>query len=1248
MKSPHLLIISILIISLSTNAEITTDGSLGSRANLPGTDYLIGADLGRQMGGNLFHSFKDFNLNSLESATFSGPNNVSNIISRVTGGNPSNIDGLIRSTIPNADMYFLNPYGIMFGPNARLDVQGSFHASTADYLRLGKGGRFDARNPSDNLLTVAPIEAFGFLTDTPSPITMRDSKLSVPESQSLSLIGGDLQIQGTEAFRDKKTRDPVSDNAAVLASPSGHINLASVAMQNEVKITPIGLEFSHHTGQNGSITTENMVIDVTGERGGNLFIRAGDVKLTNTQIDSQTRGKRNGGLIDIRVDNLEVTQGSELFTSTYDSGNATTIHIHATGDVELSGMNHTKRASTINSNTFSKLSDAGDASEILIEARNLSFLEGAHVNSTTFGGGDGVRLTILASESIIFSGVDSSGWRIGGLTADGVGTVADAGNTGHLYLEAKNITFENGAGMQSGILGKANLGNVTIRASEKFTMTGQHKDKTGSQLHSRVMDKSSGGQGGEFLIEAGELVMEDGARIFASTDGIGNGGNITIRVKGTLTMSNSIAQDSNTRIVSNSKGGERVETVGDGGTIIIQAGNLIMKEGANISSSAQAHKNKFAGKAGEIHITVADQVLLSGFNPQSKDSIVDTGIYAISEGIGDNSSDAGKIILKAGSLTIEEGAVIRTSTNNNAQGGIIEIQVKDTVKIIGNTTPLHQKQSISGIYANSDSVDIQGGHSGNITLQAKNLILTKNGTIATSSAGGGQAGSIIIDVNLLRLDHSASITSSSHLPNTYQFATLSERDNQMVILGDVVDVSDNSNGKIARYVNVGQNFLQVSSIDTVANLTELYELSKHYDIQEGDIVEVKDIGNGQSARFLYDYNDSFDLDHWTKVGVQFDVVLAHIAELPRNDWYDPDKVPYPSGTIVQVNDAGDGTTTQVIYSHISLPVSGQIGIKAIRIKSFEMPDITALNQLSQNTYLQKGDLAVVGGHTRFIFADNQWIPFSGNTLSVADLREINNLIKTQTGNIAKIADKNGQSVDFIYTGQHWISLNPLHRTVQNFSELNQLSAKNGDFVKVKETGTNRQENFFYANNQWIKQIKGGDAGTISMIAQDLSLMDDSEISTEAASAGGGITLKANDLVFLKNSQITTSVQEGIGNGGDLTVNSEFIILENGKIITRANEGQGGNINITTTGIYTFPPESSSTIDASSKLGIDGSVHIESPDVDMDAFLVVLPGGFVETQLIQCTNKEIENPSTFKVDLVRDRAPPFEKFLKLEP
>ena len=115
----------------------------------------------------------------------------------------------------------------MFGPNAQLDVQGSFHASTADYLQLSDGGRFDAIKLNNSLLTVAPIESFGFLTNSPARMTIQDSKLAISEGKMLSFIGGELQITGTHAFRDEDTtpRFPVGDEAAVLSAPAGRINL---------------------------------------------------------------------------------------------------------------------------------------------------------------------------------------------------------------------------------------------------------------------------------------------------------------------------------------------------------------------------------------------------------------------------------------------------------------------------------------------------------------------------------------------------------------------------------------------------------------------------------------------------------------------------------------------------------------------------------------------------------------------------------------------------------------------------------------------------------------------------------------------------------------------------------------------------------------------------------------------------------------------------------------------------------------
>jgi filamentous hemagglutinin family protein len=125
-----------------SHAQLTLDGSLGPRGPLTGPDSRIGAELGQIRGGNLFHSFGAFNVPTGGSATFTGPTGTTNILSRVTGGQPSMIDGRLRSEILGANLYLLNPSGVLFGPNASLDVCGSFHVSTADVLRLADGAQF--------------------------------------------------------------------------------------------------------------------------------------------------------------------------------------------------------------------------------------------------------------------------------------------------------------------------------------------------------------------------------------------------------------------------------------------------------------------------------------------------------------------------------------------------------------------------------------------------------------------------------------------------------------------------------------------------------------------------------------------------------------------------------------------------------------------------------------------------------------------------------------------------------------------------------------------------------------------------------------------------------------------------------------------------------------------------------------------------------------------------------------------------
>jgi filamentous hemagglutinin family protein len=213
-----------------SQADVVLDGTMGGSGALAGPNFTIDTLNGRTIGTNLFHSFSEFNLTSSQSATFTNTTAavISNVLGRITDTNASSIDGRIASTIPDANLFLMNPHGMMFGPNATLDVQGAFHATTADYIGLADGTRFNAiPSGADALLTTAAPSAFGFLGDNPGAITIDHSKLAVPQGQTLSLVGGDITITGT---------DLNTDNVSLITE-GGTINLVSVASAGEATFT---------------------------------------------------------------------------------------------------------------------------------------------------------------------------------------------------------------------------------------------------------------------------------------------------------------------------------------------------------------------------------------------------------------------------------------------------------------------------------------------------------------------------------------------------------------------------------------------------------------------------------------------------------------------------------------------------------------------------------------------------------------------------------------------------------------------------------------------------------------------------------------------------------------------------------------------------------------------------------------------------------------------------------------------------
>jgi filamentous hemagglutinin family protein len=211
--------LTLTLISPPTCAQITPDSTIPILSTVkPDTIRGIPSDRiggGTPRGGNLFHSFSDFNVSAGRGAYFENPAGIQNIFSRVTGSNSqSSILGTLgviqegsSDTLGTANLFFINPNGIVFGRNARLDVQGSFVGTTANAIAFGDKGFFSATNPEapSQLLTINPsallfnqVNAVTIENRSVAPNLsgLSNNGLQVPDRRSLLLVGGNVVLDG--------------------------------------------------------------------------------------------------------------------------------------------------------------------------------------------------------------------------------------------------------------------------------------------------------------------------------------------------------------------------------------------------------------------------------------------------------------------------------------------------------------------------------------------------------------------------------------------------------------------------------------------------------------------------------------------------------------------------------------------------------------------------------------------------------------------------------------------------------------------------------------------------------------------------------------------------------------------------------------------------------------------------------------------------------------------------------------------
>lgn len=580
MKKYFFLII-LIILNTKLNAEIITDGTIGQRSHLIGPHFTINEQLGLQVGNNLFHSFQTFNIETGEKATFSGPSSVTNILARVTGNQSSWIDGRITA---NANLYLLNPNGIVFGENACLSVDGSFHASTADYLRLGNTGKFSASQPQESVLTVAAPEAFGFLT-APSSIRIEGSAMRVPPKQTISIIGGDLFIKDSFLFAE-----------------SGRINLASVASSGEVistssdlilnsfeKFGQIQLSESRPIPKEKRIIANLDVSDIFSQEAGagQIFIRAGKFISDKAWIFADTYGNENGLGIDIFIDgDINLKNGARITADNQGTGQGGNIKIQAQ-DLTLSG---------INSNI------CNDSCQINVIENYDDYIDSlSTVASNNWGKGNGGEITINASKVEMQSGIMQTA-TIGG------------GKAGKIDLTVDSLELNNYSSIDSTVVENGQAGNITITSKKNITIsnsiivTGATQNATSnSKIHA-----------GNIILDTEDLILKNQGVINALSEGGGDGGSINIT---TNTASFSLNSGITTKS-SNANGGNIEFTVtdrlylsdnsritaeahGDGGNITING-----KPEFVILNNSQLRANAYEGNGGNIRV-VADHFISS-------------------------------------------------------------------------------------------------------------------------------------------------------------------------------------------------------------------------------------------------------------------------------------------------------------------------------------------------------------------------------------------------------------------------------------------------------------------------------------------------------------------------------------------------------------------------------------------------------------------------------------------------------------
>ncbi|MGF1536673.1 MAG: filamentous hemagglutinin N-terminal domain-containing protein [Elainellaceae cyanobacterium] len=1280
-------------------AQVIPDGTLGPESSLllPNGVTVEGAaaDLiraGARRGENLFHSFERFSIGEGQRVYFENPAGVARVFSRVTGETRSDILGTLGS-LGGADLFLLNPNGIVFGPNARLNVGGSFVASTGDRVTFADGREFSAVPQASELLSINVPLGVQFNASAQGDIVNQGS-LEAGLGQSLTLFGRTIENSGQLTARsggDIVLVTPQTAGSSVLVdggvvntnverddvTPGGNISMTThdLTVQNDGIVTASTLGQGDagriDIGATGTVT-------VDGER-----------STIASQVGQTSTG--NSGGIAIAARNITVLNAGEISASTFGAGNSGLLEVNVTEAIRLDGFD---------SHLTSRVepSSTGDSSGIRITTGDLFVLNGALVGAETRGEGNSGLIEIVAAENVRVEGQSS----FVSSRVDLNGT----GDSGGISIATGSLSVVNDGEISASTFSEGNSGLVEITATEDVRVDGQN-----SFLTSRV-DPSGTGDSGGIRITTGNLFVLDGALVGAVTFGDGNSGLIEI-----------VAAEDVRVAGANSFISSRVESVGTGnsGGISIAARNLSVIDDGEISASTFGE-----GNSGLLKIDVEEDVRVDGQNSFLSNRVGLTG-----------TGSSGGITITTGDLFVLNGGAISAGTFNQGSSGQLEITAEGQIVLDGDRLP-PSITNLAEVPFTPDNVVIfdslstissivgfnATGDSGSITIQAEKLSVLNDSLISATTISEGDSGQVRITAGEVVVDGTLAAISSEVFP----IATGDSGGIDIV----TTDLSVRNDGSISADTfgegNAGPMRIEAGAISLSSRGSEISTETVSSGNGGGiQIVAPRSLtidGPGRIAVETSSTGEAGDIEiRAERLTLSEDVLLSASTSGPglAGDitFNLAEDLRISNGGRIFAATAGSGTGGTITLNAaeavrigegvqdfepiISVEASdtGRPGNIAITTPRFVLSETARITATATETAanLDGGgsitlsadqmDLAGVVG----IFAETQG-QAPGGVLTLQPYQNNPNLDVTLAAGSLVSASTSGsgrggglviqapEAIAISGPGRLQVETSGTGRAGDIEVSAQRLSLEGGVTLSASTTGlgqagdiTLHVSDSLELDGSVVESSTGlesaGQGGSIRIATGDAVLRNGSRIAVDSAGSGqgGNVTLGGDRLILTGSSRITatTSSSDGGnlafnlqdvvlllerselsttagtdgagGDGGDITLTTPFLVSnfsEDSDITANAFDGSGGNVRITATGgIFGIAPRPfrtpASDITASSENGVSGDITIQSPEVDPSRSTAELPSAFTASDVVEsCRERFAATGSSFVV------------------